>query len=123
MYLRWHVLDHGPALRNYAHRVVTTSVFDHGRRPWRRERGGSVPDGSLTEDPDRRLVVLAALRRLPERRRACVVLRYFSDLSVDEVASILGITAGTVKSQTARAIEQLRSELTVNGLDLVMEDS
>ena len=59
---------------------------------------------------------------LPHRRRQCVVLRYFVDLSVEETAHHLGITAGTVKSQTARALEQVRISLRDQGLDVELEE-
>jgi RNA polymerase sigma factor (sigma-70 family) len=55
--------------------------------------------------------VRAALRRLPLRRRECVVLRYAFDVPEREVAEILGISVGTVKSQTSRGADQLASLL------------
>ena len=55
-----------------------------------------------------RLVVLAALATLPPRARAVVVLRYWEDLSVEQVADVLGCSPGNVKSHTARALEKLR---------------
>lgn len=51
--------------------------------------------------------VRSALRRLPYRRRACVVLRYAFDLSEKDTALALGISVGTVKSQTSRGAAQL----------------
>jgi RNA polymerase sigma-70 factor (sigma-E family) len=53
------------------------------------------------------LDVRAALRRLPQRRRECVVLRYAFDVPEREVAEILGISVGAVKSQTSRGAAQL----------------
>lgn len=50
----------------------------------------------------------AALHTLAPRRRAVVVLRYYCDFSVEQTAKILGCSTGTVKSQTARALAQLR---------------
>jgi RNA polymerase sigma factor (sigma-70 family) len=48
--------------------------------------------------------VAAALRRLPRRQREAVVLRYYLDLSVEETAQVMGISLGTVKSATHRAL-------------------
>jgi RNA polymerase sigma factor (sigma-70 family) len=58
-----------------------------------------------------RMAVLALLAELPARRRAVLVLRYFLDLSVEETAEALGCSPGTVKSQTARALDSLRNRL------------
>jgi RNA polymerase sigma-70 factor (sigma-E family) len=52
-----------------------------------------------------------ALARLPDRQRACVVLRHYVGLSEREVAEVLGCSLGTVKSQTARALTKLRREI------------
>lgn len=54
---------------------------------------------------------LRALHRLPARRRAVVVLRYYDDMPEVEIASVLGISVGTVKSTLSRALEQLRADL------------
>jgi RNA polymerase sigma-70 factor (sigma-E family) len=51
--------------------------------------------------------VLSAIRQLPSRQRDCVLLRYYLDLSEAEIARTLGISAGTVKSSTARARQAL----------------
>jgi RNA polymerase sigma factor (sigma-70 family) len=55
--------------------------------------------------------LLTALKALPARQRATIVLRYWCGLSVDEAAAELGCSAGTVKSQTARAMASLRGLL------------
>lgn len=52
--------------------------------------------------------LVAALRRLPKRQRAIVVLRYFEDRPDAEIADLLGISAGTVRSQTHKALTTLR---------------
>lgn len=59
--------------------------------------------------------VRSALIALPAGRRACVVLRYAFDLSEQEVAGLLGVSVGTVKSQTAKGADQLRKILRTSG--------
>jgi RNA polymerase sigma-70 factor (sigma-E family) len=56
---------------------------------------------------DSRIDLTRALAKLSSRKRACVVLRYYADLSEEETAHALGISVGTVKSQTSRALRQL----------------
>jgi RNA polymerase sigma-70 factor (sigma-E family) len=82
---------------------------------WRRRRhqrltaaveapeGGPDPTGSWESQAD----VRAALLRLPTRQRAVVVLRYFEDLTETQAADVLGISVGTVKSHTYRAMAAL----------------
>ena len=59
--------------------------------------------------------VWQAIQRLPDRQRAVVVLRYYEDLSVEETAEILGVSQGTVKSQTARGLDRLRELVDLPG--------
>ncbi|MFN2522937.1 MAG: sigma-70 family RNA polymerase sigma factor, partial [Mycobacteriales bacterium] len=62
--------------------------------------------GRLEQD-----AVARALRALPRRQREVVVLRYYADLSVEQTAYAMGISAGSVKSHTSRAMTALRSLL------------
>ncbi len=90
-------------------------------RRWRRRALGRARDHRAIDwspvAPDvERIVVdrdltMRAIRALPPRRRAIVVLRYYDDLSLDQIAELLGIDVGTVKSQLSRALEQLRTTL------------
>ena len=95
----------------YARRVVVNECLSHLRRhrpetPDRRRcPTGSAP--TRTTPPD----LGAALAALPDRQRAIVALRFLDDLPVAEVGRLLGIADGTVKSQTARALETLRQRL------------
>jgi RNA polymerase sigma-70 factor (sigma-E family) len=115
IYRRWDKLNRQHGLNTYAHKVVVSVVLDQAKRPWRREHPtaepGEVsrPDASVTID-DRQLVI-AALAGIPPGQRACVVLRHYADLSIEETAQVLGISTGTVKSQTARGLTQLRERL------------
>ncbi len=54
---------------------------------------------------------LRAVMALPVRRRAVVLLRFYDDLSLHQIAEAMGVAEGTVKSQLSRALEQLRAEL------------
>ncbi len=60
---------------------------------------------------DDRDVLWTALGTLPPRQRSAVVLRYYEDLSESETARVLGVSVGTVKSQTARGLVKLRDAL------------
>ena len=56
-----------------------------------------------------------ALRALPERQRAVVVLRHYHDLSLEEIADALGMSLGTVKSSLHRALARMRERLAGGG--------
>jgi RNA polymerase sigma-70 factor (sigma-E family) len=58
-----------------------------------------------------RSAVVTALRALPERQREALVLRYYGDMSEAQIASVMGISRGAVKSHTARAMSALRTVL------------
>lgn len=88
---------------------------------WRRKRVpeslGDIP-ARADRDPrdayagvDNRDALIGALRSLPPRMRAIVVLRYYDDLSEAETAAALGISVGSVKSQTSRGLERMRAVL------------
>jgi RNA polymerase sigma factor (sigma-70 family) len=96
----------------YAYKMLTRTWLDELSRPWRRERSthevpetGLVP-GHQIEDREALGQLLSALGK---KQRAVLILRYYLNLSVDETAEILGITSGTVKSQSARGLETLRT--------------
>jgi RNA polymerase sigma-70 factor (sigma-E family) len=66
--------------------------------------------------PEARIALEEALRALPARKRAVLVLRYLEDLHEAQVASILGCSVGTVRSQSHKALAQLRTVLAAAGL-------
>lgn len=116
VYVRWpRLVRHGGELA-YARKAVISAYLDHARRRSSTERPSEI-DPTLGSGEDvatavaNRAALMSALAQLPPRQRACVVLRYFEDLSVEQTAALLGCTEGTVKSQTSRALFSLRSML------------
>lgn len=114
VYVRWpRLVRHGGELA-YARKAVVSAYLDHTRRRSSTERPAET-DPTLASAEDvatavaTREALMSALADLPPRQRACVVLRYFEDLSVEQTAALLGCTEGTVKSQTSRALFSLRS--------------
>ena len=105
----WRRAQQAHSLDAYVHGILAHAWLDERRRPWRRERVvAEVPDREPLAPAGSDADVLALLARLPAGRRACLVLRFYCDLSVEQTAEILGISPGTVKSQTARGLEMLR---------------
>jgi RNA polymerase sigma-70 factor (sigma-E family) len=104
------VMEHPDA---YLRRMLLRAWLDERRRPWRREHPTvRLPDRAGPEPDDGHHELLDQLAALPARRRAVLVLRYFCDLSVQETAEALRCSEGTVKSQTARALDTMRARLT-----------
>ena len=97
----------------YARKVLTSVFIDERRRPWRRETAtATLPEISGSDEPP--IIVgplLEALRAVPPRQRAVLVLRFWEDLSVEQTAQLLGCSTGTVKSQSARGLVRLRELL------------
>jgi RNA polymerase sigma factor (sigma-70 family) len=71
----------------------------------------TVAEERVEHDPTGRLDLERLIARLPMRKRTCVVLRYFADLSEEETARVLGVSVGTVKSSTARALADLERQM------------
>lgn len=112
-YSHWHRIRDVGAAHAYARRaLVNTATSTFRRRAFRGERPTAVlPERAAPgagAGPDERIDVLAALARLAPKQRAVVVLRFYDDLSVQDTADALGVTTGTVKSQTSAALARLR---------------
>ena len=73
-------------------------------------RNDPTPETAALADDDTRRIV-AALRSLPDRQRECLALRYYLDLSEAQIASTLGIGAGSVKTHVHRAMATLATRL------------
>lgn len=108
---RWDRIVDGAAVESYVRRTMLTTYRDWWRRRW----NGEVPTDTLSDRPSDghdagvRQDVLVALAGLPRGQRAVVVLRFFDDLTEAQTAAALGISTGTVKSQTSRALRTLRT--------------
>jgi RNA polymerase sigma-70 factor (sigma-E family) len=89
-------------------RVIARRVAITRTAPWRDTQESAEHTAILAED---RRLVLAALASLPERRREVLVLRFYLGLPVAEVAALLGISQGSVKSATARGLKSLAQRL------------
>ena len=81
-------------------------------RAARVRRGVGESSSSSVDETADAIAVRDAVATLPERMRAALVLRYFADLPVLEVAEILDCAEGTVKSLTSQAIDRLRTLIT-----------
>jgi RNA polymerase sigma-70 factor (sigma-E family) len=125
LYLAWPRVERSGNPGAYARRIVVNAALDVRRRPWRREvPTETMPD--LAQDDTAsghaaRDEMFAALAGLPPRQRACVVLRYYEDLSIEQTAELLGCSKGTVKSQSVRGLDALRRAM--NGSHVVTGDS
>ena len=117
LYRAWSRIDRHEVLDQYARQVLLRTFLDERRRPWRREKPTLPEDAVLdvtapeVRGSEDREVLKAALQQVPKRRRAVLILRFWADLSVEQVADILGCTTGTVKSQTSRGLADLRVAL------------
>ena len=114
LYLAWPKLSRHDRLDAYARQVVVRTFLAENRRLWRHREQltETLPEhGTRSEDIEARLLVTEALRSVPARQRAVLVLRYWNDLSVEETAAALGCSVGTVKSQAARGLATLRQRL------------
>jgi RNA polymerase sigma-70 factor (sigma-E family) len=115
LYVAWSRAVKADSVDAYVRRVIINSHLDEHRRPWRRESpvederlDRAAPTGVSPEDSD---ALWAALRKLGPKQRRVVVLRHYWGLSVEETAADLGVSPGTVKSQTSAALEKLRTTL------------
>jgi RNA polymerase sigma factor (sigma-70 family) len=103
------------ALRAWLLRVATNLALARRRRTARLVRLDVAPDAAgprdLASESSTRLTLLDGIDTLPAQMRAAVVLRYYADLSVDDVAAALGKSPNTIKAQLQTALDRLRAHL------------
>jgi RNA polymerase sigma-70 factor (sigma-E family) len=118
-YLAWCRIEDFGSLDGYVRRAMVNTHISW----WRRRRLEEYPTDELPDQPvtdhagDSELhdSLSRALRRLPERMRTAVVLRYYEDMSEAEIAGVLGVSLGTVKSTVSRAVAKLRIDAELMG--------
>jgi RNA polymerase sigma-70 factor (sigma-E family) len=113
VFVSWRTIRRRDAVQAYATRTLVNAYLADKRLKRPREYlTGVLPEQPAEPPgPETRMVMLDALASLPPRGRAVVVLRYWADLSVEQVAAVLGCSSGNVKSQSARALDKLRAAL------------
>jgi len=110
MYARWRHLR-ADDLDAYARRSLANAAVDRWRRLRREQLVRQLPEQPTAGPSEDRTALVAALRGLPRAARTVVVLRYYADLPEREVAEVLGMPLGTVKSHASRGLAQLRVAL------------
>lgn len=112
--LKWDKVRVAEDRNAYVHRMLINLFISTRRRKWTGERPTAVlPDRTSLDETigvDDSDAVMRALDRLTREQRAAVVLRYYAHLSEQQMASVLGVASGTVKSRLARALKTLAED-------------
>ncbi len=113
LYVAWHRVSRSSSADSYARKVLLNTYLSQRRL----RRSGELPVATITDtgapaqDHDLRLTLVAALRQVPPRSRAVVVLRHLEDHSVESVAQLMHISPSAVKGLDARGLTRLREVL------------
>jgi RNA polymerase sigma-70 factor (sigma-E family) len=113
-FLAWDRIEDRSAVDGYVRRAMVNTHISW----WRRRRveeypTDEIPDQAVADhavSSDLQETLRRAIDRLPQRMRAAVVLRYYEDMTEAEVAEVLGVSLGTVKSTVSRAVAKLRTD-------------
>lgn len=115
VYAAWSKVTAADAPEAYVRRILT-NTFLSSRRPLRVTRERLVDQLPETSVPpagsEDRLSIWPHVASLPPKQRAVVVLRYYEDLSEQQIADALGCSTGTVKSNASLALKSLKARMT-----------
>jgi RNA polymerase sigma-70 factor (sigma-E family) len=114
LYVHWPKARAAGDIDAYTRSILVREFLRERGTSWARRVAltGQLPERpSAGHDSDAAVDMQAALAALPQRQHATLVLRFYCDLSVEQTALALGCSAGTVKSQTAKALASLRRSL------------
>ena len=111
LYRVWPRLRH-ETIDAYARKVVLRVYLNERGRHGREELTDAVPDTGVEQDGfEDRTLVLGALSTMAPRQQEVLVLRYYADLSEQDIARTLGLTKGAVKSHAHRGLAALKAAL------------
>lgn len=114
-YVKWSRVRAAADIDKYLRGMLVKAFLSERRRPWSRvdlvDSDVGPPAPGADTGADDRTILWQEIGRLPRRQRAVIVLRFTCDMSIDETATALGCSAGTVKSQTHDALVALRRRL------------
>lgn len=111
-YARWDTVRDLPYREAWVVRVAANLAIDILRK--RQVVIPDIPARSAEDASVDRVAILSAVRRLPRRQREVIVLAYLSDVAEADVARVLGISNGTVKTHLHRGLAALRKALSVD---------
>ena len=118
LYLAWDKVRDRDSIDAYVRRVLVNENNSMWRRGWKKREYASetLPERHVSDvyDEGQRSALWDLVQTLPKKARAVVVLRFYEELSEAETADALGISVGTVKSQTSRALATLRTRTPQN---------
>jgi RNA polymerase sigma-70 factor (sigma-E family) len=112
LYLSWDKVRRQESVDGYVRRILVNEHNSLWRRPWKKRETttSELPEQAApTTRGGRDDALWELVQTLPRKQRAAVVLRYYEELSEAETAEVLGVSVGTVKSQTSRALAALRT--------------
>jgi RNA polymerase sigma-70 factor (sigma-E family) len=113
LYLSWDKVRDQGSIDGYVRRILINEHNSLWRRAWKRRehpQDHTTFDAAVQDEYDegRGSALWDLVQTLPRKARAVVVLRYYEEMTESETSEVLGITVGTVKSQTSRALAALR---------------